>query len=47
MNSGVRSQAAAPHVFGLHGEWGSGKTSFLRQLRFELDHIKDGRMVTV
>lgn len=30
-----------PHVFGLHGEWGSGKTSFLRQLRYELDTIKD------
>ncbi|WP_281985679.1 KAP family P-loop NTPase fold protein, partial [Azonexus hydrophilus] len=30
-----------PHVFGMHGEWGSGKTSFLRQLRYELDAIKD------
>lgn len=30
-----------PHVFGLHGDWGSGKTSFLRQLRYELDTIKE------
>lgn len=29
-----------PHVFGLHGEWGCGKTSFLRQLRYELDDLK-------
>lgn len=28
-----------PHVFGLHGDWGSGKTSFLKQLRYELDHV--------
>lgn len=28
-----------PHVFGLHGDWGSGKTSFLKQLRYELDQL--------
>lgn len=35
------SNCTPPHVFGLHGEWGSGKTSFLRQLRYELDNAND------
>jgi hypothetical protein len=26
-----------PQVFGVHGDWGSGKTSYLQQLRFHLD----------
>ena len=26
----------SPHVFGIHGNWGSGKTSFMRQLQFNL-----------
>ncbi len=30
------SQGKPPQVFGVHGDWGSGKTSFLRQLRYEL-----------
>ncbi|MCM8614074.1 P-loop NTPase fold protein [Accumulibacter sp.] len=25
-----------PHVFGVHGDWGSGKTSFMRQLQWRL-----------
>ncbi|MCP4117769.1 MAG: hypothetical protein GY737_20705 [Desulfobacteraceae bacterium] len=32
----------APQAFGLHGDWGAGKTSFLRQLRFVLDGSKEG-----
>lgn len=31
-----------PQVFGIHGDWGSGKTSYLRQLRFHLDGTTEG-----
>ena len=31
-----------PQVFGIHGDWGSGKTSYLRQLRFHLDGSTEG-----
>jgi hypothetical protein len=31
-----------PQTFGIHGDWGSGKTSFLRQLRYHLDGSTDG-----
>jgi hypothetical protein len=29
-----------PQTFGIHGDWGAGKTSFLRQLRYHLDGTK-------
>ncbi|KFB67497.1 P-loop NTPase fold protein [Candidatus Accumulibacter vicinus] len=29
-------QCTPPHVFGVHGDWGSGKTSFMRQLQWHL-----------
>ncbi|MFT4925645.1 MAG: putative KAP-like P-loop ATPase, partial [Phenylobacterium sp.] len=32
----------APQTFGIHGDWGSGKTSFLRQLRYHLDGMDEG-----
>lgn len=32
----------APQTFGIHGDWGAGKTSFLRQLRYHLDGMKEG-----
>lgn len=28
-----------PHVFGVHGDWGSGQTSFMRQLQHELGGV--------
>jgi len=29
-------QCCPPHVFAVHGDWGSGKTSFMRQLQWRL-----------
>lgn len=29
-------ECSAPHVLGIHGEWGSGKTRFMRQVQFSL-----------
>lgn len=31
------STCEPPQVFGIHGDWGSGKTSYLEQLRYHLD----------
>lgn len=30
-----------PRAFAIHGDWGSGKTSYLRQLRYHLDGSKE------
>ena len=28
-----------PHIMGIHGDWGSGKTSFMRQLQESLSQL--------
>lgn len=28
-----------PHIYGVHGDWGAGKTSYLKQLRWHLDGV--------
>ncbi|HDS1532206.1 TPA: hypothetical protein QEK88_002070 [Stenotrophomonas maltophilia] len=34
-------QCSPPFTFGVHGDWGAGKTSFLKQLRYALDATAD------
>lgn len=34
----------SPQTFGIHGDWGAGKTSFLRQLRYHLDGSTSGNL---
>lgn len=36
------TECAPPQTFGVHGDWGSGKTSLLRQLRYHLTGETDG-----
>lgn len=41
MATGLR-KCSTPHVVGVHGEWGSGKTSFMRQVQAALGARIDG-----
>jgi hypothetical protein len=34
-------ECITPQNFGIHGDWGAGKTSFLKQLRYHLDGSKN------
>lgn len=37
----VVAHCQPPAAFGVHGDWGAGKTSFLRQLRYHLTGERD------
>jgi len=43
----VAATATPPLVLGVHGDWGSGKTSFMKHVRKELDEKHMNNVVTV
>ena len=45
--AGIAATASPPLVLGVHGDWGSGKTSFMQHVRQELDKQHTKNVVTV